>query len=289
MTVLTQDYQIEWNGLLMGTGTAYDIVAILGAGIPAVRSTDVNRLDDHGTYPARRELLSARTFNFEVDICGTDVGDLFSKVSAFKAACLPSEDVHPLSLRIAGAGWGLTATDTTVVYGFARQMTANIGSLANANIQKAYLQIEVNDPRIYSETEYTTTVNASVVSGAGWEFPWTFPWTFGSSSGGTTSVTNDGNMDTPPTMIVHGPATSPRILNLDTGEFVQINYTIDAADYLELNFRDKTALLNGVADRYNFRKFGGTWFPLRPGVNAIQYSLAAGTGALDIKWRNAWL
>lgn len=289
MPALLQDYQIQWNGLLMGTGTAFDLVGINGAGIPSVRSNDINRLDDHGTFPARRELLNGRTFNFEVDIVATDIADLHSKVNAFRSACIPSEAIRELFIRIAGTGWGESSDDTVIAYGFARQMTANIGALSNANIQKAYLQIEVPDPRMYSELENSEAVGPTVVGGGGWTFPWTFPWTFGTSSGGTVSITNTGPFTTPPTMIVNGPATNPRIQNLDTGEFIQLDFAILTGETLVLNFRDQTALLNGTTDRWNFRKFGSTWFPLRPGLNPFQYTLAAGNGQLEIRWRNAWL
>lgn len=288
MTTLTQDYQMEWNGLLLGTDTPYDIVAIIGAGIPSVRSNDVSRLDDHGTWPGRRELLDGRTMNLEIDIIGTGVVDLHEKVSAFKAACLPSEVIRPLYMRVAGAGWGEAYDSTSVVYGFARQLTANTGMLANANSQKAYLQIEIPDPRVYSEEEFSEVLTPGTLSG-GWTFPWTFPWTFGTISSGSVDVINTGAFDTPPVVVINGPATSPRVQNLTTGEFMQLDFEVMSGETLTLNFRDKTALLNGIANRWNYRRYGSTWFPLRPGSNPIQYTLAAGSGSLTIYWRNAWL
>jgi hypothetical protein len=88
---------------------------------------------------------------------------------------------------------------------------------------------------------------------------------------------------------ITGPATNPRISNLETEEFIEIDEDIIADEFLVLNVRDRTALLNGTGNRYNLRKFGSMWFPLRPGSNILQYSLAAGDGQLEVRWRDAYV
>src|SRR5690349_19563639 len=98
---ITQDYQMEFNTLLLGAETPYDIVALLGAGIPPIRAIDIARPDDHGSFPTRRELMQSRTLNIEIDVIGTEITDLYTKVNALKAAFAPYDGVRPLDMRFA--------------------------------------------------------------------------------------------------------------------------------------------------------------------------------------------
>ena len=284
---ITQDYQMEYNGLLMGNDTPYDLVGIIGLGQPAVRELDVDRQDDHGSYPSRRELLQMRTINIEIDVIAADIEDLFNKTSALKRAIVVNNGIRRLDFRIAASGLGAGYGDVVSVYGYVRQVTANIGEQANYSTNKVYIQIRCPDPRVYGLTLQSTEVDVASIAG-GWSFPWTFPWTFGTVESGTVIIDNQGNFDTPPVVVFNGPIVNPRISSVNLGRFLGFELSIATGDYLEVNFRDKTALLNGTASRYNNRVFGSSWFPLVPGVNVLQYSAASGSGQAEILWQNAW-
>lgn len=286
--LLTADYQIEYNGLVLGAGTNYDIVGIIGFGTPPVRSVDVSRQDDHGSYPSRRELMSSRTINMEIDVIATDISDLHTKINILKRAFAVSDSIRAAAFRIAASGWGAAYGSDVITFGYVRQLTMNIGETVNYNTVKCYIQFECPDPRVYGETEQTASVSPGSATG-GWTFPWTFPWTFGSVTSAIATVTNNGFMDTFLTAQFNGPSVSPRIENLNTGEYMQIDLTIDSGDYLLVSFQNRTALLNGTADRYNQRRAGSTWFPIRPGVSPLQYSIASGSGSVDLRWRDAYL
>jgi|SRR5215207_362474 len=283
---ISQDQQYEWNGLLLGVNTPYDVVAVIGLGQPAVRELDVDRQDDHGSFPSRRELLQLRTINIELDVIATDPVDLFNKTAALRRAVTVSDDIRPLYFRAGASGIGSGYGEIVTSYGYVRQITANLGDQNNFNTNKWYIQIRCPDPRIYSMEPHSTSVSVASTTG-GWTFPWTFPWIFGSTESGTINVVNSGAMDSPLIAQFNGPVTNPRLTN-DRGEFVQFNLVIASGDYLEVNFRDKTALLNGTASRYNTRVPGSSWFPLRPGSNNIQYSAAAGDGQALLTWFSAW-
>lgn len=288
---LTADYQIEFNTIVMGSGTAYDIVAVVGAGFPAVRDSDIDRQDDHGSFVSRRELLQERTLNIEIDIIGADPGDLWSKVNILKRAFVPSDTIRVLSIRMGATGWGATYGEDVSFYGFSRQFTMNLGDSANYNTTKAYIQFVCPDPRAYALAESNATITTGT-AGLGWRFPWTFLWTFGLVAPAIGNVVNTGYFDTPPRFRFNGPTQNPRVSNVNTGEFMEFDLDIITGDYLEVDMRAKTVLLNGTGNRYSYRKFGSSWFPLRPGSNAIQYSntYGAGTpGTLQVFWRSASL
>lgn len=64
------------------------------------------------------------------------------------------------------------------------------------------------------------------------------------------NIVNDGHVETPIEVEFHGPAENPRVTNLTTGEYVQVNRTLTSDDVLFINtaFRNKIVEIerNGI-------------------------------------------
>ena len=78
-------------------------------------------------------------------------------------------------------------------------------------------------------------------------------------------------------MEFHGPAVNPRVTNLTTGEYVQVNRTLTSDDilYISTMFRNKVVEIeteNGREDAFNYIDLGTTFFYLQVGDNMLEYS-----------------
>lgn len=113
---------------------------------------------------------------------------------------------------------------------------------------------------------------------------------------GTGIVVNAGNTDAYPLIRLYGPVTEPEIDNLTQGKsLVFAGLTLTAAEYLEIDTRAKTILLNGdsASSRYDKLDFPGSdWWTLSPGENEIWFHPATFTEATslaELTWRDAYL
>lgn len=150
------------------------------------------------------------------------------------------------------------------------------------------------DPRIYSNTLHTQTVNATDTGGAaGFSFPMVFPLDFGPASvSGQMFVENQGNAVSYPELTVTGPGTNPSIYNATTDETIALIYTLAAGETFVLDTLNRTVLLNGTESRYSAVDFLATdWWGLAPGTNDIrlQYFAPQSGASLQVAWRDAWL
>lgn len=107
-------------------------------------------------------------------------------------------------------------------------------------------------------------------------------------------ITNVGTMRTPPSITLFGPATAIEIHNHATGEFVMFatSFALTAGQFLAVDFRNRTVLLNGITNKYDQVTFGSTsWFELHPGTGSIGWHATGTTAASDmaVNWQDAWV
>lgn len=91
-------------------------------------------------------------------------------------------------------------------------------------IQEAPLDLFAPDPFWRSVRVSQTPMTAYLGL---WTFPFSFPIEFG-QTGDFAYIDNDGDVPCPITIEFRGPALNPRIDNVTTGEFIQINREISA-------------------------------------------------------------
>lgn len=114
------------------------------------------------------------------------------------------------------------------------------------------------------------------------------------------TIVNEGTYTSPPIIRVDGPVVNPLIelsnwsgkTKEEPTETMGFTIMLQEGQFLEIDVREKTVLLNGSSSRRGTMTFNSDWFYLRPGANTIRYtafSAASGTTSMAITAYSAWL
>lgn len=153
-------------------------------------------------------------------------------------------------------------------------------------VQPFTILCKVKDPIIYSadlQTASTAAADPSTTTGAA-DYPISYPVAYGSTLYTVTATaTNHGNIPSYPTAItVYGPTVNPKILNTYTGEYIQVNITLNSvSDVLNIQYNNSKLVvtLNGNSVVKDVTT-DSTYFKIVPGDNPIQLSgSSVGTGS----------
>lgn len=148
------------------------------------------------------------------------------------------------------------------------------------------LSLMAPDPRRYSTLLSSVSTGLPNTTG-GETFPVTFPVVIGATvTSGQVTATNEGNVDTPPTLTITGPCPPCAVTHLGTNQRLAVVDAIDAGRTLTLDTVNRVARLDGTTDR----TVTGSWFHLAPGPNPIGFSAISYDPAalLTINYRSAW-
>ncbi|SRR5712691_9413302 len=145
------------------------------------------------------------------------------------------------------------------------------------------------DPRIYSNTLTSQTMDISTINTNGFSFNIAFNLSFGGSSaiGSGQFFLNAGNRPTPAVMTILGPVTNPTIINDTIGISLVFLIDIAASETLVIDLANHTVRLNGITNRRN-TMLSPTWFMFDPGYTFIRFAAASGSGTLTVNMRSAW-
>lgn len=285
MTV-TQDWQMEYAGLLIGDPGAYSIAKIDGlASMPDLRTSDRTRLRRHGMLPGD-DFLAGRSVIADVEIDGADDPAFAAAVAALKAALAPGSPEQALTFQIPGvAGGGV------------RRLNARPRKLAlPVDLDRFFHRLPVasvewfaTDPRIYDDAEQSEAVGlAAGVAGLSWPLSWPLSWG-GASTSSTITAANAGTFPTPMVVRFDGPVTNPGIENVVTGFTLQLSLTLGLGEFLEVDTDARTVLLSGTASRYSSLTTAD-WFELAPGDNQLRFiGTTTGDPTMTVTWRSAWI
>ena len=129
---------------------------------------------------------------------------------------------------------------------------------------------------------------------ANFHFKFHFPVRF-SVRGDSRVLVNKGDVPTPIKVTFRGEATNPRITNLTTGEFIQVDRQI-APGYslvIKTDFGDKSVQIvapDGVSENaFGFIDPNSTFFPLQVGENKISFITAGGRPEVFIEYKHRYL
>lgn len=120
----------------------------------------------------------------------------------------------------------------------------------------------------------------------GFTLPITLPVSTGASTAsGAVTAFNDGDTDSDPIFTVWGPTPTGATITDENGRQLYIPEAVSAGRQLIIDTRNRTALLDGVANRV----VTGTWPVLRPGINHFRFNASAyDAGAqLTVSYRSA--
>lgn len=162
------------------------------------------------------------------------------------------------------------------------------------NTRQGYVQpftifCKVKDPVIYGGTlklASTAQQNAAITTGSA-AYAFTYPVLYGASLFTVSAdANNKGTLPAYPFSIdVYGPINTPKIVNTKTGQFIQVNNTLNSiTDNLHIVYtKDKLIVtINGISAVSNVST-SSTYFKIQPGVNTIQLTgNTIGTGSYAV-------
>lgn len=149
------------------------------------------------------------------------------------------------------------------------------------------------DPRIYTNTLSSGSYDPTDAGSGGLSFALDFPLDFeASSTSGHLTVTNEGNISSPPVIVITGPVTNPIVDNDTTGQSIYTQaLALTASDTLTLDVAARTVVLNGTTSRPDLLDSSLTeWFNIAPGVNQLRLrgtGMSAGATQLVVSFRSA--
>jgi hypothetical protein len=280
--LVTGNYQFEYNSLLLGDTTLYEISRVGGLDLPNMRDADISRPLEHGGFAGGPDLLSSRTIDILLNVYGGDATTTSGLLAALDLATMVREDETPLVFQLPGQIKRRIGCRPR-----RREMDVNLDYVYG--IPAVKLQFEAMDPRMYDNTLSSATMTIAVASD-GLDFDIVFDLDIGTVVGGLVSCTNSGNTPVYPQATLPGPITNPSIINTTTGKTLRMVGSVDSGDSLIVDFYQRTILLNGTSSRYNFFDSNvSEWWTLQPGANSVQYSTSSGTASGTLYWRSGWL
>lgn len=275
--LITQDGQLQWRGLLLGTGTPYRYTNLEGwLDLPDVRDGDIDFDNVHGSQPG--QLLANRrvvTLSFTMSLT---TADFAVAQSALRAATAPSDNPaeEPLVVQWDGVKAMVNARVT-------RRSIPSPRSNGMGYSQGA-VQWRATNPRILHLPQQIAGPTGPPTSGSGGLiYPLVYPLVYGSAqSGGELVLTNTGNAPVQPVFRITGASRGPVITNPDTGQQLAFDpaYTLPAGKQLLLSYDNRSVLLDDGVSRSNQLLTRG-WFTLPVGASRVRFTSADGQGLLE--------
>lgn len=276
------DFQLEYNGLLMGNGTSYYLPpdgswAFLD--MAALKTMDEQRTWADGSWSGpdyADVLLPAVTLHVDAGDPTTFAG----LVTALMGALGPQQTAVPLWVK-------LPAMDPIGV-----GAKINKRHLPQTNLWSTHaegeLQFRCPDP-LWQGPARTVTLTASGASASGMTFPLftavpkVLDYGTTGVSTSTATLTNAGNTPAWPLAVVAGPA--PGFSIIIDGNLVTYTDTVPAGQTVTVDYEAGTATLTGGLDRTI--KLSSRQFSAVTSSSSVFFSAASGTATLTIAdfWR----
>lgn len=296
---MVADYQVEFNGLLLGDGTSYELVDWSGFYRRSIDLLTPTLPRYHGGLVGA-SYSTPRTIEFEAEVVADlDLGlaaiqaDLATKRDVFMAAVQPMIDTEgPLVFKLPGQA-------TRRVNCRAQRADSSITVESELGVARLAAQFVAADPAIYADTSSTLVLSPFAAS-AGLTYPVTYPKAYGAAGSGAGSIAaNAGDWETWPTVTIAGPTTgvltNPQLDNVTTGLTLALTanggVSIAAGQSLvvAMHPRDRSVAFTTGASRYG--QATGSFWPLQPGNNEIRFRASGDTSGATatLSWRSAWI
>ena len=274
------EFQLADDGQLMGGGLTYDVDTVDGLDMPEFRVIEQDRDGSDGSY-----VFAGFTKSRSVAINGFirfDESDPFTTIDALKANWQPTTTALPLYFRPRGR-------TQRVVFGYPLGIRYTLDNQFNHGYVPFQAQLLCEDPRIYDSSALKIGPVGLASTTGGRVYPKIYPHAYGTTAtGGTFSVTNQGNTYAFPTILIDGAGTTPIITNVTLSTTMRFNIVLALGDQLTIDTALRTVKFNG-ADRIDVLQ-GVEFIKLAPGVNDFVFSAQnfTASGQATVLWRNAY-
>lgn len=280
--------QILTRGVLMGPGTKLqmDDSGIDGLGSLGPRAAPTSRPKQHGSRPVR-QYQPEKVLRWTLLVLGDTAAEAMQLISQVDGAWAPLEDGSLVDLQLR-----LSDDRTFLFHGQPSRTQIDLSGMSvvppTPTIACEWTAL---DPRAY---DAETILGARTILGLstdGLEFPHEFPHGFGDAFGAI-DTGHDGNVPVPWTGTITGTGAgivNPSIRLGSTGETLQFIISLAAGQELVLDSREKTVLLDGIADRSNTinRPTASAWFDIPATPDEVTFT-GSGEGAFAIAYRSGW-
>ena len=281
--LVVADEQFQLRDLLIGPGSKFRWETTpIWAGGADVRTSDTPRSSTHGVRGGRDLLGAAPAVRGRIIVLGDSAADLQALLDQLGAAWAPTDEDLPFVAQRLGS--------KRRRYGRPRRWAPVPDTTTFEHSAVVAVDFDALDPFVYADAEQSVVVGLLVPGGT--TMPITLPVTLAASSGGVGSVVNGGTVAAPWTGRINGPLVNPAITHQGQDRTLDFDVngglTLGASEFLLIDSKARSALLNGTADRRNTLDLGSQWFDIDPGSNAIAFAADSGSGTFTITWRDAY-
>jgi hypothetical protein len=239
----------QGNDSLIFNGKPYSALDLVGGGLFPIRLLTERGAQQDGSSAVGTK-LDERTINMSVLIDASNRAQLVGYKDALAAFIKPN-GAEPMQLRATRDDGSVRALDvfTVGIVDFPNTTQARV-----AAVQRLVLQMQAPDPVPYDPA--LQNINFSLTAPGGYLIPLKVPlkYLISSSLSSTVTLAYTGVWRTFPTIFISGPATSPVITNLATGDKLDFTgQSIPAGDtwIVDLTYGVKRIFDNhGVAKDY---------------------------------------
>jgi hypothetical protein len=285
--LITEIYQYEYNGLLLGADSDFEIDSITGlSGYPAVRTGTVDRFGRHGGIPGRHYLPLK---DFTVQFSGVPASNVAFKdlrdavATAFAVRTDPTDEI-PFVLFHPGRDDKL--------YIDARPIALDIPMDREWAIRYPHFSVrfEASYP-FFRGLNTKTSIILSTGDATGLTLPLSFPLDFGTATANSGSALNIGTAPAHWFADIHGPAVDPVLEESTLGKKLSFSgLTINAGEFLRIDSITRSILLNNQSSRRHYLEPASSWFQLNPGqATGIKYSQSgASPSTCFFKWHDTY-
>ncbi|MFB7375291.1 phage tail protein [Streptomyces sp. NPDC056222] len=285
-SLITQDGQIQWAGLLIGPGTpfAVDRSGLTGwEDLPEYDSSDADRPTSHGAWPGSRYAKPRKVGGAIVLM--PEYSAATQAIRALRQALALLDEERWLTIRLHGE---LLAVRARIAQ---RVVPADQG-FATQGSSKMSIQWLAADPRRYAVNEQVASTTApQPESGLTWPLTWPLNWGEAKSTGDAVAE-NTGSAATHPVITFRGPCSMPTVT--ERGSRRRLRYAIDlaAGEELVVDTAGGTVTLNGTASRRHTAMADSSpeeLFLLEPGRTELSFRPDEATedALMTVRWRSA--
>lgn len=291
------DWQYDLGGVVIGDGTAVQVIETTGLGRPPVRDSDVDQPSMDGQF-AGPDYWAGRQVQFdaairipgEADACHDMVAQL---QAATDAAAVRLVGGQGLALRIKRPGRPVKRLTVR-----ARRLDPEYRQVLHGYVPLD-MEFLAHDPTFYADLETTTELPLGWLTGGGFAAPIVAPifvqdGTVAADRPGW--VTNNGDADAWPVMRITGPCSNVTITHVSTGRTLALpTLTLAAGRWVEIDtrpgYRTVTWDNGGNASTYLTPGSRIDLFALPPGQSEMRWTAfdATNTARLRLTWRDAYI
>lgn len=283
---ITTARQIEFNGLLLGSGTPYRWKELTGwDDQPGLDLGDTVKPSEHGDFPGLG-FFQARLPALTMQVVGESTADTEELLKLLRQRMAYNDTEQPLLIRDSGE---LLVADARVVdRKIPHQPQRTLG------VAPAAVLWRCSDPLRRSRTGRSLHLVPAVTTG-GLPYPLEYPLDYGTEGGGASgTAVNDGDISAPAVVTFTGPASGDGYGVVLDGLLLKFDLPLTAGETLTVDTGTGTVLLNGSSDRTGWitpDSVPPTEWRIPPGSSTVSLIVVSGSGpttAVDIEWYDTY-